>query len=173
MVPVAYQRRHIEWKSRDSGGGFVRAFAKGEELPTTTPDERGKDITEAGNQLTPTAEHYVLLVKDDGTYEQCVLTMSSTQLKHSRKWNSMVSMKKMQGANGTFTPPRYSHYYRLDTFEESNDQGAWMSWPISDDGVLDSEELPPPKVLAKQCSLEVPRPNTLRTTKYLSKHPCD
>ena len=38
-----------------------------------------------------------------------LVAMKSTQLKKSRKWNSMVSSRSMQGKNGTFIPPRFSH----------------------------------------------------------------
>ena len=42
--------------------------------------------------------------------------MKSTQLKVSRKWNSMMMGIKMQGKNGLFTPPTYSHIYKLKLF---------------------------------------------------------
>jgi hypothetical protein len=50
---------------------------------------------------------------------------------------------KLQGKNGMFTPPTYSHIYKLKTVQMSNDKGTWFGWdvsqvgPVSDKGVYD------------------------------------
>ena len=38
---------------------------------------------------------------------------------------------KLQGKNGMFTPPTYSHIYRLKTVQMSNDKGTWFGWDVS------------------------------------------
>jgi len=69
--------------------------------------------------------------------------MKATQLKVSRKWNSMMMGLKMQGKNGLFTPPTYSHIYKLKTVQMSNDKGTWFGWdvstvgPVQDKGVYE------------------------------------
>jgi hypothetical protein len=62
--------------------------------------------------------------------EPALITMKSTQLKKSRKWNSMMQSVKLQGKNGLFTPPIYSQTYLLTTVSESNDKGKWFGWEI-------------------------------------------
>ena len=57
--------------------------------------------------------------------------MKATQLKISRKWNSMMMGLKLQGKNGLFTPPTYSHIYNLKTVQMSNDKGTWFGWDVS------------------------------------------
>ena len=48
---------------------------------------------------------------------------------------------KLQGKNGLFTPPTYSHIYNLKTVQMSNDKGTWFGWdvskvgPVSDQGI--------------------------------------
>ena len=37
---------------------------------------------------------------------------------------------KMQGKNGLFTPPTYSHIYKLSTVQMSNDKGTWFGWDV-------------------------------------------
>jgi hypothetical protein len=67
--------------------------------------------------------------------------MKATQLKISRKWNSIMMGLKLQGKNGLFTPPTYSHIYNLKTVQMSNDKGTWFGWdvskvgPVTDKGV--------------------------------------
>ncbi len=52
----------------------------------------------------------------------------------------MMMGLKMQGKNGMFTPPTYSHIYKLKTVQQSNDKGTWFGWdvarvgPVSDAG---------------------------------------
>jgi len=49
----------------------------------------------------------------------------------------------MQGKNGLFTPPTYSHIYKLKTVQQSNDKGTWFGWdvskvgPITDKGIYE------------------------------------
>ena len=63
--------------------------------------------------------------------------MKSTQLKKSRKWNSMMMSAKMMGKNGPYTPPMYSQLYRLSTQAESNDKGKWYGWEVERIGPVD------------------------------------
>ena len=72
-----------------------------------------------------------MIVGEDGSVETALIAMKSTQLKKSRKWNSMISSLTMQGKNGPFTPPRFSHVYHLKSVSEENSKGSWHGWDIS------------------------------------------
>jgi hypothetical protein len=67
--------------------------------------------------------------------------MKSTQLKISRKWNSMMSSIKLKGENGLFTPASFSHIYRLKAVQQSNDKGTWFGWEVSKIGQVQETEL--------------------------------
>jgi hypothetical protein len=67
--------------------------------------------------------------------------MKSTQLKVSRKWNSMMMGIKMQGKNGLFTPPTYSHIYNLSTVQMSNDKGTWFGWDVAKVGLVEDKNV--------------------------------
>ena len=67
--------------------------------------------------------------------------MKATQLKISRKWNSMMMGIKMQGKNGLFTPPTYSHIYKLKTVQMSNDKGTWFGWDVSKVGPVTNKSV--------------------------------
>jgi len=71
------------------------------------------------------------VLHEDGAAETALVAMKSTQLKKSRKWNSMISSLTMQGKNGPFTPPRFSHVYNLKTTLEENSKGSWHGWEVS------------------------------------------
>lgn len=140
VIPCAFNHKNIVWRSREDGGGLVSTHARGEVLPKTTKDDRGRDITEDGGILTPTAEHYVMLVHPDGSMEQAIMALSSTQLKYSRRWTSIINQQTMATAAGTVAAPMYSRVYSLKTITESNDHGEWNSWDIKLERVLDNIE---------------------------------
>jgi hypothetical protein len=67
--------------------------------------------------------------------------MKATQLKVSRKWNSMMMGIKLQGKDGLFTPPTYSHIYKLKTVQMSNDKGTWFGWDVSKIGPISNKSV--------------------------------
>ncbi len=83
-----------------------------------------------------------------GATSQCLITMKSSQLKHSRRWNSVQMGIKIQGKNGLFTPAIYSHSYRLTTRPESNDKGDWYGWNINKVGPVDKDTYQAAKAFA-------------------------
>lgn len=141
VIPVAYVFKNVEWRPREQGGGFVSAYTREESPTDVTRDDRGRDVLPNGNLLTATAYYYCLLLNDNGGFEQAVISMSSTQLKKSRAWNSMMSQIKLRGPKGLFTPPTYSHIYRLKTVPESNNNGNWYGWAISNEGMVNDRDL--------------------------------
>ena len=132
VLPCAYQRQYVEWADRGQGScAPINVYdASSDILTKTTRDENNKDRLENGNYVETCGNHYVLLVNGaDST--PALITMKATQLKKSRKWNSMLLNLKINGKNGLFTPPSYSHFYRLKTSKEGNDKGSWYGWEIS------------------------------------------
>jgi hypothetical protein len=90
-----------------------------------------------GSYLEETHQHFVLILEEDGTATTALIPMKSTQLKKSRKWNSMVAQRVVMGKNGPFSPPRFSHVYRLRTVQEENAKGSWHGWEVSLEGMVD------------------------------------
>ena len=131
VVPVFYKRQYIEWQDRGTSTGAPVAIheADSDIVSQTTRGKDYKDRLPNGNYLENTASHFVLTVGDNPS--TALISMKSTQLKVSRKWNSMMMGLKLQGANGLFTPPTYSHIYKLSTVQMSNDKGTWFGWDVS------------------------------------------
>jgi hypothetical protein len=130
VVPCHYKRQYIEWQDRGTSGGAPVAIhdAGSDIVSQTTRDKSYKDRLPNGNYLENTANHFVLVVND--TPSTALISMKSTQLKVSRKWNSLMMGIKLQGKNGLFTPPTYSHIYNLSTVQMSNDKGTWFGWEV-------------------------------------------
>jgi hypothetical protein len=130
VVPCAYVRAYVEWVLRENGGGFVTQHPNESILTHTKKDEKGRDVLPNGNVVVTTAYYFILAITPAG-YNQGMVSMTSTQLKKARKWNSIMTSIKMTGANGQkFTPPMFSHIYKLTTIPEHNEKGAWSGWQI-------------------------------------------
>ena len=135
ILPVYYKRQYIEWQDRgESKGAPVNIYDAGDDIPKTTRDKGNKDRLANGNYLENTVSHFVILLGKTPT--TALISMKATQLKISRKWNSMMMGIKMQGKNGLFTPPTYSHIYKLRTVQQSNDKGTWFGWDVSKVGPI-------------------------------------
>lgn len=144
VVPCAYVRQYIEWAPRGQGSGApVHIYPATSDILSQTSREPGdnKDYLPNGNYIENSANHYVMVIDADGVPSPALIVMKSTQLKKSRKWNSMMQAVKMQGKNGLFTPPMYSQVYRLTTAAESNDKGKWYGWEIERVGAVDSADI--------------------------------
>jgi hypothetical protein len=144
VVPCAYQRRFVEWAPRGSGNGApLNIYTPDDPRPRVERGDDNKDYVVGGNgsYLEETHQHFVMIVGEDGAYTTALIAMKSTQLKKSRKWNSMIAQRTMMGANGPFTPPRFSHIYNLRTLSEENSKGSWHGWEISLDSVVDNASL--------------------------------
>ena len=145
VVPCAYQRRFIQWAPRGSGSGAPTAiYEPGQARPKTersADDNKEYVVDGSGEYIEETHQHFVLLLNDDGSHETALIAMKSTQLKKSRKWNSMMASRTMQGKNGPFTPPRFSHIYHLKTISEENSKGSWHGWEMSCEGVIEDGAL--------------------------------
>ncbi len=141
VVPCHYKRQYIEWQDRGQSTGAPVAMhdADSDIVSQTTRGKDFKDRLPNGNYLDNTASHFVLTLDDNP--QTALISMKSTQLKVSRKWNSMMMGLKLQGKNGLFTPPTYSHIYKLSTVQMSNDKGTWFGWDVSKVGPVQDKAI--------------------------------
>ena len=141
VIPCFYKLEYIEWKDRGEGVGAPVAIydSSSDIMSKTKPDANYKDRLPNGNYIEKTASHFVIIQGDSPS--TALISMKSTQLKISRKWNSMMSGIKMKGANGMFTPASFSHIYKLKTTQMSNDKGTWFGWEVSKVGPVTEKGL--------------------------------
>ena len=145
VINCAYDLKYIEWEARGTGtGGPHNIYGPGDSIPKTERGDDNKDYVVDGNgrYLERTAQHYLLIIDGDGVTQQALLAMKSTQFKKSKQWNSAMRSLKMKDAKGNmFTPPRFSHIWRLETVPEENKSGTWHGWQISKDSQIEDASL--------------------------------
>lgn len=161
FVPCAYRRVFLRWGPR---GGDNAGF-KGELSPEAVaelrskgqivdvdgrlyfPEEdgtirRAKDGTVQCDRVSDTRNHYVLLInEEDGSWQQALLSLTSTQIKKSKTLMAALASVKMKGAAGLFTPPTYANLVRANTIAESNDKGNWFGIRMEIVSAVDREDV--------------------------------
>jgi len=144
VIPVYYDRHFYEWTPMDEEGGIVQTYdaAEGEKLSEQGTKNGGSFVLPNGNELVDTREYYVILIRPDGSYEPAYLPMSSTNIKHSRKWNTHINNLKVTSSSGKkISPPMYALMYTLDTKYESSTKHSWYEFNVNYDGLIQDKEL--------------------------------
>ena len=131
IVPVSYRKTNIEWTDerklvKDHGLNPAS-------LENCVLDDRGKLRTPDGNSMVPTAEYFVYVVEDDGNYSPAIISMSSSGIKKSKKWNSMINRLQIPhpSGKGSINPAMFWTAYTITSVPEQNDMGSWFNWEVS------------------------------------------
>ncbi len=133
VIVAKYEFRNVEWTPRESGGGFVASHNRTETLgeTQTNPLTGRTSLKATGNLVVPTA-YYLVLIEEEN-WDKCILPMYSTQLKKSRRLNSLMTGVKVRktgddGKPKEITVPMYGRKYCLSVTAESNNKGKWFGW---------------------------------------------
>lgn len=127
VCPVFFRKEWLLWRDVDMGGGFGGAF------PNAEAAEAAKNAQENPSEweVVDTPQHFVIVVKDDGTREEAVISMAKTKAKASRLWNSLVRI------NGG---PRFSRVYEIKGVPDQNKVGQeFYSLQVKNVGFVDEK----------------------------------
>lgn len=140
FVPVHTTHSFIEWKSRKAGGGFVAEHDPDSDIVVKArkadPKGFGKLYLQPGNELSnelvETFSVYGILINDEGGYESVVLNFASSNIKQYKRWMTTARSIQLRDEDGhRFTPPLFSHIYRIRTQYQENAKGSWYSFMVA------------------------------------------
>ena len=141
VIPCHYKLEYQEWADFGTGSGRPEnIFDANSDILSKTKNEMGKDRLENGNYILTVGQHYVL-IRDGISTENALISMSSSQGKVSRKWNSMMMSITLDGKNGPYTPPSFSHKYRLTSVLNSGKGNQWYGYNVTKIGPVDEPSL--------------------------------
>ena len=142
VIPCYYKLEFQEWADFGTGSGRPENIydADSDILSKTTKDSGGKDRLDNGMYILTVGQHFVLIL-DGNITEPALISMSSSQGKVSRKWNSMMASLTFDGKNGSYTPATYSHKYLLTSVLNSGKGNQWYGFNVSNAGVVDDSAL--------------------------------
>jgi hypothetical protein len=138
VIPCYYKKDFPEWSDRGDGPGAPVAV----HLPNSPVIQTGKrDGSKIrlpnGNYLEETASYYVLVETKTGGMTPALITMKSTQLNVSKKWNSMMkTIQISDGKGGYAIPPMHGVVYNLQSVLQKNDKGSWYGWSVAQDRIM-------------------------------------
>ena len=144
IIPCAFQRRFLRWAP--NRGGY-----RGEYMPLEVETGTCSGLSRHGNsylmdvptgvekvfddqgralydELSDTRNHFVLYESASGTWKPAIISLSSTQIKRSKRLMAIINQIELIGAKGKkFNPPSFSHIYELTTEKETNQKGSWYA----------------------------------------------
>ena len=131
VIPCHYRLEYQEWADFGTGSGRPENIypASSDILSKTTKDANGKDRLPNGNYIQKTSQHFVIIT-DGSSAETALISMYSSQSKVSRKWNSMMMSITKNGKDGPYTPPPFSHYYKISSVENTGKGNQWYGYNI-------------------------------------------
>ena len=142
VIPCYYKKDFPEWSDRGDGPGAPVAV----HLPNSPVIQTGKrDGSKIrlpnGNYLEETASYYIMAETKTGGFTPALITMKSTQLNVSKKWNSMMKTIQIPNGDGGFAiPPMHGVVYSLSSILQKNDKGSWYGWVVNMERIMGSAD---------------------------------
>ena len=141
VIPCHYKLEYQEWADFGTGSGRPEnIYDANSDILSKTKNEMGKDRLDNGNYILTVGQHFVLILDGNST-ENALISMSSSQGKVSRKWNSMMMSITLDGKNGPYTPPSFSHKYRLTSVLNSGKGNQWYGYNVTKVGPVEEPAL--------------------------------
>lgn len=116
ICPVSFIKEYIIWQDQAAGGGFFGSFSSEAEAEEVLPTIEG--VNQDALEIVDTAQHFCLIIHEDGTREEAVFSMAKSKMKISRQLNSLV---RMNGGD------RFSRVYRVRSIEDTNNANQEFS----------------------------------------------
>lgn len=135
-VPVSFNHRYMAWLPNNAGP----AYDMGDDpskfnsvTPVAEGKDKGKRFDEDGNQLTDALQFFIMLVnKETNEFEVAVLNFAASQARKGRGWVSTIGNRMERKDGQLMRPAIYFYSYDITTVPESNDQGSWYGFLISE-----------------------------------------
>lgn len=144
IIPVHYGRDFIEWLP--NRGGFVTSHGNNPIIldRVVEVDDKNNSLLDNGNVIQDTRNHYVL-IEDHIEDGPIIMSLSSTGIKHSRKWMTLMQSLKIPGTGKT--APMFAGRWKINTVLNENDEGKWYqignkaTTSVTFEGWVDKDQL--------------------------------
>jgi hypothetical protein len=141
VIPCYYKLEYQEWADFGTGSGRPeQIYADDSDIISKTTKDGGKDRLSNGNYILTVHQNYVIIVGDDAV-ETALISMSSSQGKISRKWQSLQMSQTVTDATGTFTPASFSHIYNLSSVLNTGKGNQWYGYAVKTVGPVTDSSL--------------------------------
>ena len=141
VIPCYYKLEYQEWADFGTGSGRPeQIYADDSDIISKTTKEGGKDRLSNGNYILTVHQNYVLIVGDDAV-ETALISMSASQGKVSKKWESLQLSQVMTDDKGSFIPASFSYIYNLSSVLNSGKGNQWYGYAVKTVGEVKDPSL--------------------------------
>lgn len=133
---VKFKRTVVEWTPRNDkgeGGEFVADHGSNFSiLNTKNLDDRGRPLSEGGNELSDTYNFYgFLFEKDSVDYEPCIISMSRTQIKIGKRMNTDIRRAVLNLPDGRkINPASWFNIFDMQTEYIPKGSNSYFNWKM-------------------------------------------
>ena len=141
VIPCYYKLEYQEWADFGTGSGRPeQIYADDSDIISKTTKDGGKDRLSNGNYILTVHQNYVLIVGDDAV-ETALISMSASQGKVSKKWESLQLSQVMTDDKGSFIPASFSYIYNLSSVLNSGKGNQWYGYAVKTVGEVKDPSL--------------------------------
>jgi hypothetical protein len=138
IIPCGFKREFLRFVPRNKGGGFKGGYSPIDielcKIKGVEKNDEGQWVIE-GDDLIDTRSHYVLVQSKTGAWQAAVLSLKGTQIKKSKRFIALILGVEMIDERGKmYSPPSFSHMYKISTVEEQKGEDEWSGVVIELDG---------------------------------------
>jgi len=142
VIPCYYKMEYQEWAEFGTGSGRPEnIFDADSDILSKTTKDGGKDRLDNGNYILTVHQNFVIVLGDDGKAETALISMSASQGKVARKWQSLQMSQTMTDENGSFTPASFAYSYRLTSVLNSGKGNQWYGFAVQSEGPVQNAEI--------------------------------
>jgi hypothetical protein len=148
VVPCHFETSYIEW-TKNRGGLAGNHGSDPKILSQTIKNDKFENVLPNGNIVQEQAQWYCLL-QEGASWNRVFFPLKSTNMKHSKKWLTLVQSETVQLPSGEmWKPPMFWRSWNLIIVDASNDQGDWFTFrPEKSELIMD---LDPTRQLIRMC----------------------
>jgi len=123
VIPITYKRDFVEWLP--NRGGYVKSHGSDPSIMerVVEVDDKNNSILDNGNIIQDSRNHFILIA-DDLTAGPIIFSLSSTGIRHSKKWMSLLSNLRTP-IDPKKQPPMFLSMWRIATTINENEDGKW------------------------------------------------
>ena len=142
VIPCYYKMEYQEWAEFGTGSGRPeQIFPADSDILSKTTKDGGKDRLQNGNYILTVHQNFVIILGKDGKAETALISMSASQGKVARKWQSLQMSQTMKDEQGSFTPASFAFSYKLSSVLNSGKGNQWYGFSVESEGPVENAEL--------------------------------
>lgn len=147
IIPVARDKKYVEWRPRDAGGGIAEVYDPEDPFVRKILAEQpgvGKKKLPNGNELVETFYLYALQVIN-GVGDPVMFGFASTKIKPYKALMSKANRVIIPVGDRKVRPPLFGLQYLLKTVKQKNTKGEFFNWDVTFVGGTEKSALLDPK----------------------------